>query len=63
METMHFQPLKEGYRACSAGFALRKNYKRRNNADVVYEFINWSNLSGLAIMLVTIILTDLGLYY
>ena len=39
-----YQPLKEGYRAWAAGFALPKTTKGKQ-ADVVYEFINWY-LSG-----------------
>ena len=39
-----YQPLKEGYRALAAGFALPKTTKGKQ-ADVVYEFINWY-LSG-----------------
>ncbi len=39
-----YQPLKEGYRAWAAGFALPKTTKGKQ-ADAVYEFINWY-LSG-----------------
>ena len=39
-----YQPLKEGYRAWAAGFALPKTTKGKT-ADAVYEFVNWY-LSG-----------------
>ena len=35
-----YQPLKEGYRAWAAGFALPKTTKGKT-ADAVYDFINW----------------------
>ncbi|BBK40223.1 ABC transporter substrate-binding protein [Allostella vacuolata] len=41
-----YQPLKEGYRAWAAGFALPKTLKGRK-LDASYEFINWF-LSGWA---------------
>ena len=39
-----YQPLKEGYRAWAAGFALPSTAKGRQ-ADICYEYINWF-LSG-----------------
>ncbi len=39
-----YQPLKEGYRAWAAGFALPSTTKGRQ-ADICYEYINWF-LSG-----------------
>ena len=39
-----YQPLKEGYRAWAAGFALPKTTKGKK-ADAVYDFVNWY-LSG-----------------
>tara|TARA_E500000178_G_scaffold338874_1_gene379691 strand:- start:252 stop:1529 length:1278 start_codon:yes stop_codon:yes gene_type:complete len=39
-----YQPLKEGYRAWAAGFALPKTTKGKT-ADAVYDFVNWY-LSG-----------------
>ncbi|KAB2847915.1 MAG: extracellular solute-binding protein [Hyphomicrobiaceae bacterium] len=36
-----YQPLKEGYRAWAAGFALSKGIKGTPKADLAYEFVNW----------------------
>ena len=39
-----YQPLKEGYRAWAAGFALR--LRQGISGDLAYEFINWFSQMG-----------------
>ena len=46
-----YQPLKEGYRAWAAGFALPKTTKGKT-ADAVYEFVNWYLSGWLALTLI-----------